>query len=68
MQGILHKESSCGICHFCTHAVCREMEGVRILFLLRQGKREEAKQRLDRNLEIEPADDYMLAIRHIAFG
>lgn len=68
LQGILDKESSCGICHFCTHAVCREMEGVRILFLLRQGKREEAKQRLDRNLEIEPADEYMLAIRHIAFG
>ncbi len=68
LQGILDREVSCGICHFCTHAICREMEGVRILFLLRQGKRAEARQRLDRNLEIQPADEYMLAIRHIAFG
>lgn len=68
LQEILDRESARGICHFCTSAVCREMEGVRILFLIRQGKMEEAKERLRRNLEIQPADEYMLAIKHTVFG
>lgn len=68
LQELLDREQDCGICHFCTSAVCREMEGVRILFLIRQGKAEEARERLHRNLEIQPADEYMLAIKHMVFG
>lgn len=65
LQEILDRENECEICHTCTSVVCREMEGVRILFLLRQGKVEEARKRLNRNLEIQPGDEYMLAIRHM---
>lgn len=68
LQALLDRENTCGICHHCTSAVCREIEGVRILFLLRQGKTEEAKERLRRNLELQPADEYMLAIKHTVFG
>ncbi len=67
LQEILDRESACEICHFCNCPRCREMEGVRILFLLRAGKREEAKERLRRNLEVQPWDEYMLAVRHVAF-
>ena len=67
LQEILDRESACEICHFCNCPRCKEMEGVRILFLLRMGKREDAKERLRRNLEIQPWDEYMLAVRHVAF-
>ncbi len=67
LQEILDREDRCEICHFCSSPRCREMEGVRILFLLRTGKREEAWERLCRNLEVQPWDVYMLAIRHVAF-
>ncbi|HBA47205.1 MAG TPA: hypothetical protein DCZ91_05295 [Lachnospiraceae bacterium] len=67
LQEILDRESKCEICHFCNHPRCREMEGVRILFLLRMGRREEARERLRRNLEVQPWDEYMLAVRHVAF-
>lgn len=68
IRTLLDKEEVCGICYHCTSAVCREIEGIRILFLLRQKKREEAKERLERNLEIQAADEYMLAIKHTIFG
>ena len=65
LEELFGKEESTGVCHYCTSVVCREMEGVRILYLLRQGKEEEAWERLHRNLELQPADEYMLAIKHI---
>ena len=68
LETMFDKETVCGVCHHCTSAVCREMEGMRILFLLRQGKTEEARMRLLRNLEIQPADEYMLAIKHTVFN
>lgn len=68
LQEILDREANCEICHFCNCPRCKEMEGIRILFLLRTGKREEAGQRLRSNLEIQPWDEYMLAIKHIAFA
>ena len=68
LQELLDRESICECCHFCTYAVCKEMEGVRILFMLRRGQREEARERLSHNLEIQPQDEYMLAIKHICFG
>ncbi len=68
IQALLDKEPECGICHFCVCPVCHEMEAVRILFLLRQGKREEARECLERNLELFPASEYLLAIRHCMFA
>lgn len=68
LQEILDREARTEICHSCTSPLCRELEGVRLLLLLRMGRREEARERLLRNLEVQPDDEYMLALRHIAFG
>ncbi|MCI9142227.1 MAG: tetratricopeptide repeat protein, partial [Lachnospiraceae bacterium] len=67
-EEILERESRAEICHFCTCPLCKEMEGARILWMLRKGQREEAEKVLRRNLEIQPWDEYMLAIKHVAFG
>ncbi len=61
---LLGKEETTEICHFCDCAVCKEMEAVQILYLLKLGKKEEAMERLQRNLEIAPQDEYMIAIGH----
>lgn len=68
LQEILDREEKCEICHVCTSPLCRELEGVRILFLMRIGKREEAAERLQRNLRVQPWDEYMLAVRHLGGG
>lgn len=67
LQEMLDREDKCECCNFCTYAVCKELEGVRILLMLRMGRQEEARERLGRNLKIQPQDEYMLAIRHICF-
>lgn len=67
LQELLDMEEKCEICHSCTCPLCRELEGVRILFLLRCGKREKAKKRLERDLLVQPWDVYLLAIRHVVF-
>ena len=68
IKGLLDREQNLRICRYCTSPACREVEGMRILFLMKTGHREEAKERLKRNLEIQPADEYMLSIRHQVFG
>lgn len=65
LQELLDREKDCAICGFCLMPLCQELEGMRILLLLRQGKREEAGERLLRNLEVQPFDEYMLAIKAI---
>lgn len=67
LQEILDRGDRSEICHFCICPLCKELEGVRILLMLRTGRREEAKNRLYKNLEIQPWDEYMLAVKHIAF-
>ena len=61
LQKLLEKET-CGGCAHCAKAVCHRLESVRILFMLRQGKREEAKERLARSLERQPYDRYLRAM------
>lgn len=61
---MLEREKDCEICHFCNYELCKEMESVRILYLIRIGKKEEAIERLERNLEKQPLDEYMIAIRN----
>lgn len=65
LEDILKKEGETEKCRFCTYHICKEMEAVRILYLLRIGKKEEAMERLRRNLEKQPQDEYMIAIRHM---
>ncbi len=65
LEAMLAKEVDCQICHFCTFCICKELEAVRILYLLRKGEKEAALARLEHNLEIQPLDEYMLAIRHL---
>ncbi len=65
LKEMLDKENSYEICHFCTYCVCKELEGVRILLMLRMGNKEEAMARLESNLKKQPLDEYMLAIRHM---
>lgn len=65
LEEMLNHEKDCQICHYCTFSVCKEMEAVRILHMMSKGEREAAMERLARNLEIQPQDEYMIAIRHI---
>lgn len=67
LQELLDRESKCECCNFCTYAICKEMEGVRILWMLRKGQIREAEERLEHNLEVQPQDEYMLAIKHMRF-
>lgn len=68
IQELLDQEGVTEICHFCTNPYCKELEGLRVMFLLRQGRRQEAWERLTLNLEKYPQDEYMLAVKHTAFG
>lgn len=65
---LLEQEAATAVCDYCTNPFCKELEGVRIMFLVRQGKRREALERLVRNLELFPQEEYMLSIRHTIFG
>lgn len=65
---ILDREEKCPACYSCICPLCKEMEGAGILFLLQTGHREEAEEKLCRNLEVQPWDEYMLAIKHTVFG
>lgn len=67
LRELLEKGDCAGICHSCVCPLCKELEGARVLLLLRTGQREEAAETLRRNLEIQPWDEYMLAVKHIVF-
>ena len=62
LEELLDEEKKCPNCDFCLMPRCKELEAMRILLLLRQGKREEARKRLQDNLEVQPYDEYMMAI------
>ncbi len=68
LQTLFDREAVCGICHHCQSAVCGEMEALRILFLLRQDKADEAEARLARNMKRKPCDEYMRAVSHLLFA
>ena len=65
LQEILDREKDCTICGYCLMPLCQELEGMRLLLLIRQGKRKEALERLAHNLEVQPFDEYMLAIQAV---
>lgn len=64
LAAMLEQDKTCDICHFCNYEICKEMEAVRILYMIRIGKKEEALERLERNLERQPLDEYMIAIKN----
>lgn len=68
IKALLDKGHECRICRSCTSAFCQELEGVQILFLIRTGHRQEAKDRLDEIMEIQHADKFMLSIRHMIYA
>lgn len=63
LQELLDREKGCAICGFCLMPLCMELEGMRALLLLRQGKLDEVRERVAHNLEVQPYDEYMLAVR-----
>lgn len=67
IKELLDREETTENCHFCTNPFCKELEGLRIMFLVRQGKHKEALERLVLNLEKFPQDEFMLAIKHTVF-
>ncbi len=64
IQALFDRESKCELCHHCVFAICKEMESIRILFMLRQGKVDEALARVQRNLERQQ-DEFMMAIQRV---
>lgn len=67
LREILDKGQKSEICHFCVCPLCKELEAAELLWLLRKGEKEEARKRLCRNLETQPWDEYMLAVKHMVF-
>lgn len=65
LEEILLREEKTNICYFCTHCFCKEMEGMRILYLLRTGREKEALERARDILEKQPLDEWMRAVLNI---
>lgn len=59
LQELLDREKDCARCPFCMMTLCQELEGMRVLLLVRQGREAEARARLAQNLEVQPFDEYM---------
>ncbi len=64
LDALLESEKDTCICSFCTYGLCKELEAMRILHMFRVGRTQEALDRLENNLEKQPWDEYMLAIKH----
>lgn len=65
IDAMLETEKELEICHFCTYHLCKELEGVRVMHLFHTGRVEEAIARLERNLKLQPYDEYMLGAKHM---
>ncbi len=68
LEKLLDTQESCEVCHFCTYYICKELEAVRILLMLRKGQVDAALERVASNLAKQPVDEYMLAIRNRCAG
>ena len=65
IDAMLETEQDLEICHFCTYHLCKELEGVRVMHLFHTGRVEEALSRIERNLKLQPYDEYMLGAKHM---
>ncbi len=67
LEQLLDRETATECCHSCSEPYCKELEALRVLWMIRQGRRDEARERLAVNLDIFPQDEYMQAIKHTVF-
>lgn len=65
LEEILSREKDTNICYFCTECRCKELEGLRVLHMLRQGKKEEAVKYAEDILKLNPVDEYMRAVLNL---
>jgi len=64
-ERLLRDSHNMEICHFCTHCICKELEGLEVLYLLKKGRTGEAIAKMEENLSIFPFDEYMLSIKRV---
>lgn len=65
LKELLDREEKMESCYFCNYGICKEIEAIRILYLLRLGKKEEARRRVECNLRWQPLNEYTAAIQHM---
>ncbi len=65
LQKLFDREAGMEACYFCSYGSCREIEALRILYLLRQGKEEEARRQIECSLRWQSTDKYITAIQHM---
>lgn len=65
MKKILEAGDRSEICHFCDYCICKELEAAWLLWLIRCGQKKEALERLEKDLEKQPLDEYQRAIKHM---
>ncbi|MCD7835542.1 MAG: hypothetical protein LUG83_02570, partial [Lachnospiraceae bacterium] len=64
IERLLRESHSMEICHDCTSCLCKGLECLEVLFLLKKGKTDEAAEKLERSLRLFPFDEYMNALKH----
>ena len=65
LEEILERNDRTNICYFCTEPLCKEVEAMKVLHLLRVGKTEEAFARVEEILAKNPCDEWMHTIKNI---
>lgn len=65
IERLLQDSHNMEICHFCTHCICKELEGLEALFLIKRGRTDEARAKVEENLSVFPFDEYMMSVRRV---
>lgn len=65
LEQILERGEQAEVCCFCDYCICKELEAMRLLLMIRRGQREDAMECLKRNQKRQPFDEYMLAIQNV---
>ena len=65
LEEVLERNAKTNICYFCTEPLCKEVEAMRVLHLLRVGKTEEAFAKVEEILEKNPCDEWMHSIKNV---
>lgn len=65
LEEVLERNDKTNICYFCTEPLCKEVEAMRVLHLLRVGKKAEAFARVDEILKKNPCDEWMHTIKNV---
>ena len=65
LEEILERDAKTNICYFCTEPLCKEIEALKVLHLLRVGKTEEAFAKVEEVLKKNPCDEWMHTIKNV---